>query len=80
MATTLAAVRHAMRSPMSDHALKSRLRRCLIDKRRRKSASKKARNWPHKKTQRPPGEPRITIATRAQVEAAKELRSRKLAA
>lgn len=79
VAGTLAAVRHAMHTPMSDRTLKRRLRRCLIDERRRKAASKKARNWPHKKTQKPPGEPRITIATRAQVEAAKELRSRKLA-
>lgn len=79
VANALAAVRHAMHTPMSDRALQRRLRRCLIEKRRRTSP-KKAYRWPHKKNPTPPGEPRITKATRAQVEAAKALRSRKLAA
>jgi hypothetical protein len=76
VAGTLAAVRHAMHTPMSDRALKQRLRRCLIEKRERTS-SKKAYRWAHKKNSKPPGKPRITKATPAQVKAAKALRQRK---
>lgn len=79
VAGTLAAVRHAMHTRMSDRALRHRLRRCLVEKRERTS-SKQAYRRAHKKYPKPPGEPGITKATRAQVEAAKAFRSQRLAA
>lgn len=78
-AAALAAMRHAMHAPMSDPALKRRLRRCLMEQRRRTS-SKTAYRWPHKKNPAPPGGPRITRATHAQAQAAKDFQSRKHAA
>jgi hypothetical protein len=41
---------------------------------------KTARNWPHKKTERPPGAPKTLIATTEQVHHAKELHNQTIAA
>jgi hypothetical protein len=69
----LATFRHAAHARLGPRALHRRLRRCVIDRCKRRS-SKKAYRWPHKKRQAPPGPPTITAATRAQVAAAKALR------
>ena len=42
--------------------------------------SKKARNWPHKKREKPPGSPKIKVASKAEVRRAKRLREKKFAA
>ena len=78
-ASTLAAVRHAMHTGINDRALHRRLRRCLIDRSRRRS-SKRAYRWPHKKNSAPPGPPSITRAKPSQVLAARELRDARKAA
>lgn len=77
--TCLAAVRHAMHSGIGQHALRRRLRRCVIDDSPRHS-SKAAYRWPHKRDHAPPGPPQITRAPRSQVLAAKEFRAATLAA
>lgn len=71
----LAAARHAMRTPMSDAALTRRLRTCVIEARPRRRTAKAARPWARKKTHEPPGDPIITTATRAQVAAARKLKT-----
>lgn len=76
------AVRAAMRRPKRRarrHALKNKLKQAVRDQYKRRG-SKKARNWPHKKKEQPPGMPKIRIATRKEVAAAKKLRERKEAA
>lgn len=76
LAATLAAVRAARLRPISDQALRRRLRRCVLDPYHR-TTPKKAWCWPHKKRPPPPpGRPQITIATATQVAAAQRLRSR----
>jgi hypothetical protein len=45
-----------------------------------RKGSKKARNWPHKKREKPPGEPKIRPATVAEVRKAKRLRAKEEAA
>jgi hypothetical protein len=42
--------------------------------------SKKARRWPHKKKEKPPGSPKIRLATRKQRQAIKRLKAKELAA
>lgn len=83
VASALAAVRHAARDPAArpaaDRALRRRLRRAVLDGYRRTTA-KKSYRWPRKKTPAPPGVPRITTATDAQVTAVQRLRARQLAA
>lgn len=54
-------------------AWNSRLGRCLIDRYRR-TTSRKAWNWPHKKNEPPCGVPLVTTASRTQVLAAQRLR------
>jgi hypothetical protein len=76
---TLAAFRHALHARLGDLALHRRLRRCVIDRARRRSP-KAAYRWPHKKNPAPPGPPSVTIATRSQILAAKELRLAKTVA
>lgn len=78
-ALTLATIRHAAHARPSPCALHRRLRRCVLDRYRRRS-SKVAYRWPHKKNPAPPGPPTVTRATRAQVAAAKALRRLKGAA
>lgn len=73
VAATLATVRHAMHTPkLRDAALRRRLKRCVQDRYRR-SGSKSSYRWPNKKNPPPPGEPRITPATRTQIAAARAL-------
>ena len=72
-ALALAAVRHAAHAPRSTRALRGRLRRAVVDGYRRRG-SRKAYRWPRKKRCAPPGAPRMTTATRAQVRAAQALR------
>jgi hypothetical protein len=43
-------------------------------------SSKKARNWPHKKREKPPGEPKIAVASAEQVEQAQKLATETMAA
>lgn len=65
------AVRHPPRSAEARTVL-SQLDHAVQDSYRRKAA-KKARNWPHRKNDRPPGAPRILIANQEQVAHAKAL-------
>jgi hypothetical protein len=46
----------------------------------KRQTSKTARNWPHKKTERPPGRPRIRDANAVEVHAAQQLRAKHQAA
>ena len=46
----------------------------------KRAGSKKARNWPHKKKDKPPGEPKLREATDVEVALAKEIRDKKAAA
>jgi hypothetical protein len=41
--------------------------------------SKKSRDWPHKKTELPPGEPKIQAATAGQLRAAQRLKTKQAA-
>lgn len=65
------AIRHGPRSPKA-RILLGRLHAAVKDSYVRKS-SKKARDWPHKKKDKPPGLPRIQIATQEQLSQAKAL-------
>ena len=59
--------------------LQAELRAAVKDKYQR-HGSKKARHWPHKKTEKPPGAPKIRVANELEVQQAQELRRRKTAA
>ncbi len=61
------------------HSLRNALRKAVRDHYHRKG-SKKARNWPHKKNEPPPGMPKTRMATEKEVLAAKALRKRQEAA
>ena len=63
------AIRHGPRSPKARLLLR-RLRAALKDSYVRRT-SKKARDWPHKKKDKPPRPPRIKIATQEQLSQAK---------
>lgn len=54
------------------HSLGNELKKAVRDGHLRKG-SKKARNWPHKKKERPPGVPKTRMATKKEVAAAKEV-------
>lgn len=73
-ASALAAVRHAAHTPCSTRMLRGRLRRAVIDTYTRRGR-KTSYRWPHKKKQAPPGAPRVTTATAAQVRTATVLRN-----
>jgi hypothetical protein len=60
-------------------ALRKQLASAVKDNYVRKGP-KKARNWPHKKNERPPGPPKIRPATIAEIERAQRLTTQKLAA
>ena len=82
VAEALRAVRTAVRKPREARrrgGLPAALRKAVKDayKRRR---SKEARDWPRKKTETPAKEPRIRTATEAEVQRAKQLRTRHMAA
>ena len=57
--------------------LTRRLRQAIQDTYQRRG-SKNARNWPHKKTEHPPGDPRINPATPLQIKQAKAFENLKL--
>ena len=81
-ARALQAVRTAMRRARQRggaRRLARELRRAVQDGYRR-TKSKTARGWPHKKTERPPGLPRIRMATSEEVTAAQRLNDAKPAA
>ncbi len=75
-AGSLDAVRGAMRAagqPRRQGGLKAQLRYATQDDYSR-NRPKRARHWPHKKTERPPGTPKIRMAARAEIKAAQALR------
>jgi hypothetical protein len=80
-ALALKAVRRALRRPHYRPAtpLAQQLGNAVKDGYQRKG-SKKARDWPHKKKDKPPGEPKLREATDAEVALAKEIREKKAAA
>jgi hypothetical protein len=82
VALALRRVRQALRQDQrsaDDRWLAKRLGLALKDRYRRR-ASKKARDWPHKKRDRPPGAPNILIATEEQVMLAQKVRAATVAA
>ena len=74
-----AAMRQPHRHPRPDAGLWATLRRAVKDPYVR-HASKTARNWPHKKTERPPGPPQIREACPLEIQAAQQLRQKLQAA
>ena len=72
-------MRRALTRRHQDRALASDLSHATKDSYAR-SGSKKARNWPHKKKEKPPGEPKIQSATAEQLRALKRLKEQKAAA
>jgi hypothetical protein len=81
MAAALRAVRRAARTPAARPRtpLADQLAGAVKDGYKR-AGPKKARNWPHKKKDKPPGEPKLRDATDAEVALAKEIRDKKAAA
>lgn len=68
-AAALQVIRTAMRRGKrlaGKHWLQTQLRAAVPDRYRRKN-SKRARAWPHKKTEAPPGTPKIRTATREEI-------------
>lgn len=81
-ANVLRIVRAALRDPrrrVGSRRLTKMLRAAQRDSYVR-TRSKTARNWPHKKTELPPGTPKIRMATEAEVAQAKEFRKKRDAA
>lgn len=72
IAGALAAIRHAAHSSASLSGLRRRMCRAVMDQYLRR-AGKTAYRWPHKKNPKPPGAPRLTVATRLQVARAQAL-------
>jgi hypothetical protein len=80
VAESLRVVREAARRahvPCSRDGLRKKLRGAVLDGYRRLHA-KKARHWPHKKTEKPAGKPCIRTATRSEVKAAQKVRALRL--
>jgi hypothetical protein len=73
------ALRGALRGQRPRVALRDQLASAVKDNYVRKRP-KKARNWPHKKKERPPGPPKIRPATMEEVQHAQRLSTEKLAA
>lgn len=76
IAGALRAVQGAMRRKTSrppKGGLRGALRKAVVDRYVRKRP-KKARNWPHKKKEKPPGVPNIRTAEKAEVQKAQRLR------
>ena len=74
VASSLRVVRRALSRPHARGSkLKRQLRRAVQDTYVRRH-SKSARNWPHKKNDRPPDPPRIRIATPSEIRKAKGLK------
>lgn len=80
-AAALRAVRRAIRTPAARPRtpLAEQLAGAVKDDYKR-AGSKKARNWPHKKKDKPPGEPNVRDAIGAEVALAKAIRETKAAA
>jgi hypothetical protein len=72
MAAVLKAVRAAAGGTLDRRGLDRALGHALKEDRQRAS-EKTSRNWPHKRSQRPPGEPKLRPATPQEIEAAKQL-------
>ena len=75
-------VRRAMRNcghTVGARELRKRLRGAHRDTYTRRGP-KQARNWPHKKTESPPGEPKIRMATDAEIKAAQRFKENQHAA
>jgi hypothetical protein len=66
-------MRRALKARNNDRRLAHDLAQTLKDKYQRRG-SKKARNWPHKKKEKPPGAPKIQLANTEQKRAAKRLK------
>ena len=83
VASSLRAVRLAMRggNPRGScrGGLLCTLSLSVKDQYKRRSV-KKARNWPHKKTEAPPGSPKLHRADKTQVKQAQEIKDAKIAA
>ena len=81
VATSLRAVRLTMqdRKPSRSRSLLAALSLSVKDSYNRKSR-KRARDWPHKKTQSPPGVPKIRKANEMEIQKAKGVRNKKMAA
>jgi hypothetical protein len=67
--------RRVLRRGRQDGGLARDLARAVKDGYTR-GGSKKARDWPHKKTEKPPGEPKIHSATAGQRKAAKRVKAK----
>jgi len=72
-------LRRALSRRHQDRALAADLSHATQDSYAR-SGSKQARDWPHKKKEKPPGEPKIQSATAEQLRAMKRLKQQKPAA
>lgn len=83
VAASRTCLRRAMRGvchrSRHDDPLAAQLAQALTDTYTR-SSRKKARDWPHKKRERPPGPPKIRPAKTEEVQRAKQLTNKKLAA
>jgi hypothetical protein len=66
-------MRRALKARNNDRRLAHDLAQTLKDEYQRRG-SKKARNWPHKKKEKPPGAPKIQLANAEQKRAAKRLK------
>jgi hypothetical protein len=83
VAASLRVVRAAMknRKPRKSHrgGFPACLSRAIKDRYQRRNR-KKARNWPHKKREKPPGAPKLRNATATEIKKAKRIRATKMAA
>jgi hypothetical protein len=75
LGAVLRVVRGAAHADPAPRTLRSRLHAAVRDEYRRRG-SKTAWRWPHKKNPPPPGSPRLTRASQAQVTAAASLRAK----
>lgn len=79
VAAAIRVVRGAMGPPGESASLLEQLAGAVKDGYVR-TAPKQARDWPHKKTEKPPGEPKIREATDKEVQLAKDLETPNVAA
>jgi Transposase DDE domain len=76
-------VRKSMRLALTSRRCRCSLSDQLAQARKdnyERTSSKKARDWPHKKKEKPPGNPKIALANSEQIRAAEVLREKRLAA
>lgn len=83
MAAALRAVRQAMKNRKPSNSCRGGLvgvlSRAIKDSYRR-SSSKQARNWPHKKREKPPGAPKLREATSSEIQQAQEIKATQMVA